>query len=128
MPCANVEWISQHASHALTASSLPLAQAFGFPVYEPAVTADMLTDKFLSQMELPPSERCCRGAFNFHSQLCACDPETILAIRNLLLFDPKVTVPFARFLYGDVCGVPVVLDDDCPKGSPFEILQNQIGH
>ncbi|GMH42734.1 hypothetical protein BSKO_10653 [Bryopsis sp. KO-2023] len=93
-------------------------------LFAPYVRPEDQTRKYLEAMPLPPSRMCCEGSRIFHDNLCGCDPNTILAFRNLGIFDPLQTQPFAHFLYTERCGAITVLAEDCPNGSPFDKISN----
>lgn len=104
--------------------SSTFGKAIGGELFVPDLTEDLLTREFLESMPLPPSQFCCRMANKFHSNLCACDTNTILLYRNMGYFDPLQTPRFANFLYGEQCGVNVVIGDQCPGGNPFDMIGN----
>lgn len=99
-----------------------VVRSFGAPSFPPNVTPEKQTPEFLAQVPLP-SDACCRASKNFHSNLCACDVDTIVAFRSLMLFDPEATVPGSKHLYGKLCNGPATLGDDCPNGNPFDKIR-----
>ncbi|GMH45305.1 hypothetical protein BSKO_13262 [Bryopsis sp. KO-2023] len=103
-----------------------LVQEYGYPLFYPRVSPEKYTQEFYDKVPVPDWEsQCCRSARLFQGAQCACDVETIMAMRDLGLFDPEMTVPFADFLYGDLCGANTFLATDCPNGSPFEKLRGK---
>lgn len=99
---------------------------FGVPTFAPHVTPEMQTPEYLASLPYP-SAACCMASDAFHSNLCACDVQTIEAFRNLMMFDPEMTVPGSLYLYGELCHAPVMVGDACPNGNPFDRIRANAG-
>ncbi|GMH44508.1 hypothetical protein BSKO_12460 [Bryopsis sp. KO-2023] len=103
---------------------LPVTVDLGFPLTHPRATPEKFTPELLAKIPEPDSSGlCCWSAIEFQESMCACDPETITAMKNMGIFDPEMTVPLADYVYGEQCGATTFLAEECPNGSPFEILR-----
>lgn len=103
-----------------------LYRTFGYPLESPNLTPEMQTYDVLAGMP-HPGPACCDAAYDFHTNLCACDTDVIKAFRASGGFDPEATEPSAWWIYGHQCGGPVVTGDSCPYGNPFWLIRLEEG-